>query len=67
MTVLSMSLIAVIPILLIIVLRALALNKLPKKLFVALWGLVLIRTSDPFYDSNKFKNGSGDSSDFECN
>lgn len=48
MTVLSMSLIAVIPILLIIVLRALALNKLPKKLFVALWGLVLIRLVIPF-------------------
>src|SRR5690625_909241 len=48
MSIVSMSLIASIPILIIIILRAIGLNKLPKKIFVILWGIVLCRLLIPF-------------------
>lgn len=48
MSIASMSLVASVPILMIIILRAIGSNKLPKKIFVMLWGIVLCRLLIPF-------------------
>ena len=48
MNLIQMSLCAGVMILAIIVVRALAINKLPKKVFVLLWNVVLIRLLIPF-------------------
>ena len=47
MSVLQMSISASILILAIIVIRAIAIHKLPKKTFVALWGVILFRLMIP--------------------
>ncbi len=48
MTLVQMSFSAAVMILVIIVVRALAINKLPKKVFVLLWEVVLLRLLIPF-------------------
>lgn len=48
MNILQMSFAGAVMILTIIVVRALAINKLPKKAFLILWGVVLIRLLIPF-------------------
>jgi len=48
MSLLQMSFSASIMILVVIVIRALAINKLPKRTFIALWGIVLMRLLIPF-------------------
>jgi len=48
MSVLQMSIVAAILILVIIVVRRLAIHKLPKKTFMILWGVVLLRLLIPF-------------------
>ena len=48
MSLLQMSFSAAVMILVIIVVRALAINKLPKKVFVLLWNVVLLRLLIPF-------------------
>lgn len=48
MTLIQMSFSAAVMILAIIVIRALAINKLPKKVFVLLWEVVLLRLLIPF-------------------
>ena len=48
MSLLQMSFSAAVMILVIIVVRALAINKLPKKVFVLLWDVVLLRLLIPF-------------------
>jgi len=54
MTILQMSLSASILIMVVIVIRALALHKLPKKTFLALWGIVLCRLLIPFSIQSQF-------------
>jgi beta-lactamase regulating signal transducer with metallopeptidase domain len=48
MTIFSMSLAAGVMVPVIVVVRALALHKLPKRTFLALWGVVLCRLTIPF-------------------
>ena len=48
MTILEMTVSAGVMILIITVIRALAIDRLPKRLFVALWGVVLLRLLVPF-------------------
>ena len=48
MSLVQMSFSGAVMILLIIVIRALFINKLPKKAFLALWGIVLLRLLIPF-------------------
>ena len=48
MSLLQMSFSGAILILVIVVIRALAINKLPKKTFLALWGIALFRLLIPF-------------------
>lgn len=48
MSLLQMSISAAIMILAVIVIRALAINCLPKKTFIALWGIVMLRLLVPF-------------------
>lgn len=48
MSLLQMSISGAIMILAVIVIRALAINRLPKKTFIALWGIVLLRLLVPF-------------------
>lgn len=48
MNLIQMSLVAAVMILVIIVVRALTINKLPKKVFVLLWDVVLLRLLVPF-------------------
>lgn len=48
MSLLQMSFSGAVMILVVIVIRTLAINKLPKKTFLALWGLVLLRLLVPF-------------------
>jgi len=54
MTILKMSLSASILIMVVIVIRALALHKLPKKAFLALWGIVLCRLLFPYSLPSQF-------------
>jgi hypothetical protein len=49
MNILQMSVSAAILILAIVVIRALAIHRLPKKTFVALWGVALFRLLIPLY------------------
>ncbi|WP_310604147.1 M56 family metallopeptidase [Anaerosporobacter sp.] len=48
MSLLKMSFTGAVMILVIVVIRALTINKLPKKTFLALWGIVLLRLLLPF-------------------
>ncbi len=48
MSLLQMSFYGAVLILVVVVIRALAINMLPKKVFLALWGLVLLRLLVPF-------------------
>ena len=48
MSLLQMSIAGAVMILAIVVIRALAVNRLPKKTFLALWGVVLLRLFIPF-------------------
>ena len=48
MSLLQMSIFGAIMILAVIVIRALAINRLPKKTFIVLWGIVLLRLLVPF-------------------
>lgn len=48
MNLLQMSLFGAVMILVIVVIRALAINKLPKKAFLALWGVVVVRLLIPY-------------------
>jgi beta-lactamase regulating signal transducer with metallopeptidase domain len=48
MSIIQISTSSAIFILLIVVIRALAMNKLPKKTFVVLWGVILLRLLTPF-------------------
>ncbi len=48
MSLLQMSMAGAVMILVIIVIRALAINRLPKKTFIALWGVALLRLFIPF-------------------
>lgn len=48
MSLLQMSISGAIMILAVIVIRALAINRLPKKTFIVLWGIVLLRLLVPF-------------------
>ena len=48
MTILEMTVSAGVMILIITVIRAIAIDRLPKRLFVALWGVVLLRLLVPF-------------------
>lgn len=48
MSLLSMSLAGAVMIVMVILLRALALHTLPKRMFLALWGLALLRLLVPF-------------------
>ena len=48
MSLLQMSIAGAVMILAIVVIRALAVNRLPKKTFLALWGIVLLRLFIPF-------------------
>lgn len=48
MSLLQMSISSAIMILAVIVIRALAINRLPKKTFIALWGIVMLRLLVPF-------------------
>jgi len=54
MTILEMSLSASVLIMAVIVIRTLALHKLPKKTFLALWGIVLCRLLVPFSIPSQF-------------
>lgn len=54
MTVLEMSLSATILILAIVIIRAIALHKLPKKTFLVLWGVALCRLLVPFSIPSRF-------------
>ena len=47
MNLLQMSLSGAVMILVIVVIRALAINKLPKKAFLVLWGVVVVRLLIP--------------------
>ena len=48
MSLLQMSISAAVMIFIITVIRAIAINRLPKKTFIALWGIVLLRLLVPF-------------------
>ena len=48
MNLLQMSLSGAVMILVIVVIRALAINKLPKKTFLVLWGVVVVRLLIPY-------------------
>ena len=48
MGLLQMSLSGAVMIIAIIIIRALAINRLPKKTFLILWGIVLLRLMVPF-------------------
>lgn len=54
MSLLQMSISGAIMILAVIVIRALAINRLPKKTFIALWGIVLLRLLVPFSFPSSF-------------
>lgn len=54
MSLLQMSFSGTIMILVIVMIRALAINKLPKKTFLALWGMVLLRLLLPFSVPSEF-------------
>lgn len=54
MGILKMSLLATVLILVIVIIRALALHKLPKKTFLVLWGVALCRLLIPFSISSRF-------------
>lgn len=55
MNVLQMSISAGLLILAIIILRALSINRLPKKMFVALWGIAILRLLIPFTITLQYK------------
>ena len=48
MSLLQMSIYGAVLILAVVVIRAVAINRLPKKIFLVLWGLVLLRLLIPF-------------------
>lgn len=48
MSLLQMSISAAVMISIITVIRAISINRLPKKTFIALWGIVLVRLLVPF-------------------
>ena len=54
MNLLQMSLSGAVMILVIVVIRALAINKLPKKTFLVLWGVVVVRLLIPYSLSSTF-------------
>lgn len=54
MSLLQMSISAAVMVLAVIVIRALTINSLPKKTFIALWGIVLLRLLLPFHFSSSF-------------
>ena len=54
MNLLQMSLSGAVMILVIVVIRALAINKLPKKAFLVLWGVVVVRLLVPYSFSSTF-------------
>lgn len=54
MSILQMSIQAGLLIIGIVIIRAIALNKLPKKTFLLLWGMALVRLLVPFDFSSKF-------------
>lgn len=54
MNLLEMSVSGAVMILAVIVVRALAINRLPKKTFIALWGIVLLRLLLPFSLPSQF-------------
>lgn len=54
MTLLWMSFSGAILILVIVVIRAIAINKLPKRTFLLLWEIVIIRLLFPFSIPSKF-------------
>ena len=54
MNLLQMSLSGAVMILVIVVIRALAINKLPKKTFLVLWGVVVVRLLIPYFLSSTF-------------
>lgn len=54
MSLLQMSISGAVMIVVVIVVRALAINRLPKKTFLALWGIVLLRLLVPFYFPSPF-------------
>jgi len=54
MTLLKMSFSGALLIMVVVILRALFINKLPKKMFMVLWGIVLLRLLVPFSVSSPF-------------
>ena len=54
MNLLQMSLSGAVMILVIVVIRALAINKLPKKTFLVLWGVAVVRLLIPYSLSSTF-------------
>ncbi len=54
MSILQMSISAGVLIIIVVILRALAINKLPKKTFLVLWGIVLCRLIIPFSIPSQF-------------
>lgn len=54
MNLLEMSFSAAVMILVIVILRALLINRLPKKTFLILWGIVMLRLVIPFHISSAF-------------
>lgn len=52
MNLLQMSISRAAMILVVVVIRALAINRLPKKTFIVLWGIVVLRLLVPFPTSN---------------
>jgi beta-lactamase regulating signal transducer with metallopeptidase domain len=59
MTIVEMSLSASVPIVAIVMIRALALHKLPKKTFLVLWGVVICRLLVPFSVPSRFSIYTG--------
>lgn len=59
MTIVEMSLSASVPIVAIVIIRALALHKLPKKTFLVLWGVVICRLLVPFSFPSRFSIYTG--------
>ena len=54
MSLLQMSVAGAVMIMVITVIRALAINRLPKKTFLILWGITIIRLLIPFSCPSKF-------------
>lgn len=59
MTIVEMSLSACVPIVAIVMIRALALHKLPKKTFLVLWGVVICRLLVPLSVPSRFSIYTG--------